>query len=354
MFSLNDYNYNLPPSLIAQQPAVRRDRSNLLALNRDTGELSHHCFNTINGYLKPGDVLVINNTAVIPARLKGKKETGGKVEVLISEYASGIKSLEKTGNFVCRCIVKASKRPRIGMWLRFAENLKAEVLDTCNETHTLKFYTDDDFESLLDRLGNVPLPPYIKRNSGRESFIDDKLSYQTVYASHKGAIAAPTAGLHFTGKLLDKLKTGGVKIAALTLHVGYGTFLPVRSDDIRKHQMHPEQYTISEKSAEIINSARDCGGRVVAVGTTCVRALEYAADSSGGVAAGNGSCDLFIFPGYRFKAIDAMLTNFHLPKSTLLMLVSAFAGREKVLKAYREAIKMKYRFYSYGDAMFIY
>jgi S-adenosylmethionine:tRNA ribosyltransferase-isomerase len=354
MFSLNDYNYNLPPSLIAQQPAARRDRSNLLALNRDTGELSHHCFNTISGFLKPGDVLVINNTEVIPARLKGKKETGGKVEVLISDYAAGIESLGKTGNFVCRCIVKASKRPRTGMWLRFAENLKAEVLDTCNGTHTLKFYTDDDFESLLDRLGNVPLPPYIKRNSGRESFFDDKLSYQTVYAIHKGAIAAPTAGLHFTEKLLDKLKTGGVKIAALTLHVGYGTFLPVRSDDIRKHQMHPEQYTISEKSAEIINSARDCGGRVVAVGTTCVRALEYAADSGGGVAAGNGSCDLFIFPGYRFKAIDAMLTNFHLPKSTLLMLVSAFAGREKVLKAYREAINRKYRFYSYGDAMFIY
>jgi S-adenosylmethionine:tRNA ribosyltransferase-isomerase len=240
------------------------------------------------------------------------------------------------------------------MWIRFAENLKAEVLDTRDGTHTLKFHTDDDFESLLDRLGNVPLPPYIKRNSGRISFFDDKLSYQTVYASHKGAIAAPTAGLHFTEKLLGKLKTGGVKIAALTLHVGYGTFLPVRSDDIRKHQMHPEQYTISEKSAGIINSARGYGGRVVAVGTTCVRALEYAADPSGGVAAGNGNCDLFIFPGYRFKAIDAMLTNFHLPKSTLLMLVSAFAGREQVLNAYREAINRKYRFYSYGDAMFIF
>jgi S-adenosylmethionine:tRNA ribosyltransferase-isomerase len=354
MFSLNDYNYHLPSFLIAQQPAEQRDRSNLLCLSRKTGKLSHHRFNAVCDFFKPGDVLVINNTAVIPGRLKGKKETGGKVEVLISDYTAGQNSLRKNGHFICPCIVKTSKRPGPGTWLHFSGDLKAEVIDAYNGTLTLKFYAADNFESLLDRIGKVPLPPYIKRSSDRLSSCDDKLSYQTVYASCKGAIAAPTAGLHFTEKLLDKLRAGGVEIAALTLHVGYGTFLPVRFDDIRKHQMHPEQYTISEESAEMINSARARGGRVVAVGTTCVRTLEYVSNYYGELQAGSGSCDLFIFPGYRFKAVDAMITNFHLPKSTLLMLVSAFAGRQHVLNAYQEAINRKYRFYSYGDAMFIY
>lgn len=353
MFSLNDYNYHLPADLIAQHPVDQRDRSNLLCLNRQTGELSHHCFNAIGDFLQPGDVLVINNTAVIPARLEGRKETGGQVEVLIADYSGGLKSIKENGDFVCQCMVKASKRPAPGMRLYFEEDLTAEVLGSCNGTHTLKFSTDDDFEKVLDRIGKVPLPPYIKRKSGNVDSCDDRSSYQTVYASRKGAVAAPTAGLHFTEELLDKLAANCLKIAPLTLHVGFGTFLPVRSDDIRQHSVHSEQFAISDESAEIINSARARGKRVIAVGTTCVRTLEYASDDNGEVAAGSSSCDLFIYPGHAFKVVDAMITNFHLPQSTLLMLVSAFAGRQKVLNAYREAINRKYRFYSYGDAMLI-
>ena len=353
MFSLTDYNYELPVDLIAQKPTEQRDRSNLLHLDRQTGALSHHSFNEIGAFLKPGDVLVVNDTAVIPGRLEGKKSTGGKVEVLISDYAEGCKSSQKNGNFVCNCLVKASKRPGPGTWLYFAEGLKAEVLDARNGAHTLRFYFHGNFETLLDRIGQVPLPPYIKRDHSGVPPCDDKASYQTVYAGPRGAIAAPTAGLHFTEELLNKLRADGVNIVTLTLHVGYGTFLPVRVADIRKHQMHSEQFTICAKSAETINNAKNCGKRVVAVGTTCVRTLEYAVNSNGYVAAGSGSCDLFIFPGYRFKTVNAMITNFHLPQSTLLMLVSAFAGRKNVLNAYREAISRKYRFYSYGDAMFI-
>ena len=353
MFSLNDYSYHLPTDLIAQHPVDQRDRSNLLYLNRQTGELSHHCFNEIGDFLQPGDVLVINNTAVIPARLEGRKETGGKVEVLIADYNGGLKSIKESGHFVCRCLVKASKRPAPGMRLYFGEDLTAEVLGSGNGAHTLRFSTGDDFEKVLGRIGKVPLPPYIKRNSENAASVDDRYAYQTVYASHKGAIAAPTAGLHFTEKLIDKLAANGVKIAPLTLHVGFGTFLPVRSDDIRQHSMHSEPFAISDESAEIINAARAGGKKVIAVGTTCVRTLEYASNGRGGVAAGSGSCDLFIYPGYGFKTIDAMITNFHLPQSTLLMLVAAFAGRQKVLKAYQEAINRKYRFYSYGDAMLI-
>jgi S-adenosylmethionine:tRNA ribosyltransferase-isomerase len=353
MFSLNDYHYDLPPDLIAQQPVQQRDRSNLLHLDRQTGALSHHSFNEIGTFLKPGDVLVVNDTAVIPGRLEGKKVTGGKVEVLISDYAEYCKSSQKNGSFVCKCLVKSSKRPGPGTWLHFADDLKAEVLDVCNGTHTLKFYFHDNFETLLDRIGQVPLPPYIKRNHSGALPCDDKASYQTVYAGPRGAIAAPTAGLHFTEELLDKLRADGVHIVTLTLHVGYGTFLPVRCADIRRHKMHSEQFTIGAESAKTINSARKCGKRVVAVGTTCVRTLEYAVNSNGYVMAGSGRCDLFIIPGHLFKAVDAMVTNFHLPQSTLLMLVAAFAGRKNVLNAYREAISRKYRFYSYGDAVLI-
>jgi S-adenosylmethionine:tRNA ribosyltransferase-isomerase len=353
MYSLNDYNYHLPVDLIAQQPVDQRDRSKLLCLNRQTGDLAHHCFNEIGEFLQAGDVLVINNTAVIHARLEGRKETGGKVEVLIADYNGGLQSIKDTGDFVCQCLVKASKRPAPGMRLYFEEDLTAEVLGSCNGAHTLKFSTGDDFEKVLDRIGKVPLPPYIKRNPENAACVDDRYAYQTVYASRKGAIAAPTAGLHFTEKLLDKLAANGLKIAPLTLHVGIGTFLPVRSDDIRQHSMHSESFAISDESAEIINSARSGGKKVIAVGTTCVRTLEYASNGRGEVAAGSGSCDLFIFPGYGFKATDAMITNFHLPQSTLLMLVAAFAGRQKVLKAYQEAINRRYRFYSYGDAMLV-
>lgn len=353
MYSLYDYNYNLPADLIAQRPVEQRDRSNLLFLNRQTGELSHHCFNEIGDFLRPGDVLVINTTAVIPARLEGRKETGGKVEVLIADYSGGLRAIKENGDFVCQCMVKASKRPAPGMRLYFAEDLTAEILSSGNGTHTLKFSTGGDFEKVLERIGKVPLPPYIKRNSGDLNSCDDRSSYQTVYASHKGAVAAPTAGLHFTKQLLDKLSANGNQIAPLTLHVGFGTFLPVRSDDIRNHSIHSEQFAISDESAEIINSARTNGKRVIAVGTTCVRTLEYASDGNGGVAAGSGCCDLFIYPGYKFKTVDGMITNFHLPQSTLLMLVAAFAGRQNVLNAYQQAINRKYRFYSYGDAMLI-
>jgi S-adenosylmethionine:tRNA ribosyltransferase-isomerase len=353
MYSLKDYHYHLPPGLIAQQPAEQRDRSNLLCLNRQTGELTHHRFNEIGDFLHPGDVLVINNTAVIHARLEGRKETGGKIEVLIADYNGGLQSIRDNGDFVCQCLVKASKRPAPGTRLYFEEDLTAEVIDFCNGAHTLKFSTGHDFEKVLDRIGKVPLPPYIKRNSDNAALVDDKSAYQTVYASHKGAVAAPTAGLHFTEKLLDKLAASGLKIAPLTLHVGIGAFLPLRSDDIRQHSIHSESFTISGESAEILNSARADGKKVIAVGTTCVRTLEYASNGRGEVAAGSGSCDLFIYPGYGFKAIDGVITNFHLPQSTLLMLVAAFAGRQKVLKAYQEAIDRKYRFYSYGDAMLI-
>jgi len=353
MFSLSDYHYDLPPDLIAQKPAEQRDSSNLLHLNRQTGALSHHRFKEIGAFLKPGDVLVVNNTSVIPGRLKGKKATGGKVEVLISDYAESVKSGDQFGNFMCKCLLKASKRPGPGTWLYFSNGLKAKVLDACNGSHRLKFYVNGDFETLLDKIGQVPLPPYIKRNHSEVPPCDDRASYQTVYAGPRGAIAAPTAGLHFTEELLDKLSADGVKIVPLTLHVGYGTFLPVRVADIRRHHMHAEPFTICTKTAETINNAKNAGKRVVAVGTTCVRTLEYSVNSDGYVAAGSGNCDLFIIPGHLFKVVDAMITNFHLPQSTLLMLVSAFAGREKVLKAYQEAIRKNYRFYSYGDSMLI-
>jgi S-adenosylmethionine:tRNA ribosyltransferase-isomerase len=316
--------------------------------------MTHAIFSDIGDNLKAGDVLVVNNTAVIPGRLAGKKETGGKVEVLIADFIGGQKSAAENGNFICRCLVKASKRCAPGTWFHFAEGLRAEVLAAGIGDYQLKFYSDGDFETLLYRIGQVPLPPYIKRNSGGMSDCDDQTSYQTVYASHKGAIAAPTAGLHFTRKLLADLGTAGVQVVELTLHVGYGTFLPVRVADIRRHQMHAEDFTISAKAARTINTARANGNRVVSVGTTCVRTLEHASDANGEVQAGSGRCDLFIYPGYRFKTVDAMITNFHLPQSTLLMLVSAFAGRHHVLNAYREAIGQRYRFYSYGDAMYIF
>jgi len=354
MFSLNDYHYDLPADLIAQRPALQRDRSKLLCLDRRSGALAHTTFSAIGAYLKAGDVLVLNNTAVVPGRLEGKKITGGKVEVLIADYAGGYKEAPANGRFVCRCLVKASKRPQSGSWLQFADELKAKVLDCANGLCTLEFWAAGNFDAMLDKIGQVPLPPYIKRNSGTMPDCDDLTSYQTVYASRKGAVAAPTAGLHFTPNLLSQLKAAGIQIVELTLHVGYGTFMPVRVDDIRRHTMHAEQFSISAPAADAINSARSAGHRVVAVGTTCVRTLEFAAGANGKIEAGGGSCDLFIYPGYRFKIVDALITNFHLPKSTLLMLVTAFAGRQNVFSAYQEAIRSRYRFYSYGDAMYIY
>lgn len=352
MYSINDYDYKLPEERIAQQPVSQRDQARLLFLDRKSDHLSHHNFYEIYDFLSPSDVLVVNDTKVIPGRLFGKKETGGKAEVLILDYAGGIKAKQEAGRFVCDCLIKSSKSPKIGAPIYFDQGLKARVIDRKDSLFTLKFLFGGDFESLVDQIGDTPLPPYVKRGHNPPD-IDDRISYQTVYASKKGAVAAPTAGLHFSKKLLEKIKAKGIRIVAVTLHVSYGTFLPVRVSDIRKHGIHSEWYHISEKTADVINRSKANGGRIVAVGTTCVRTLEYAADDQGNIVCGGGNCDLFIYPGYRFKIIDALITNFHLPRSTLLMLVSAFAGREKALSAYKTAIEKRYRFYSYGDAMFI-
>jgi S-adenosylmethionine:tRNA ribosyltransferase-isomerase len=352
MFSLNHYNFDLSEEYIAQKPVVQRDRSKLLFLHKETGRLSHHQFYEIGDLLLPSDILVVNNTEVIPARLLGKKDTGGKAETLIIDYSTGFKNQADDGEFVCRCLIKTSKRPKPGTFIFFNQGLKAEIIYFQDGIYTVKFLFSGHFESLLYKIGNVPLPPYIKRDH-HHAICDDSTSYQTVYATQKGAVAAPTAGLHFSVSLLEKLREKGVKIVAITLHVGYGTFLPVRVSDIRDHRIHSEWYSIPEETADIINESKKAGQRIVAVGTTAVRTLEYACNENGMIAKGDGSCDLFIYPGYRFKVVDAMITNFHLPKSTLLMLVSAFTTRENVLNAYQAAIKKRYRFFSYGDAMLI-
>jgi S-adenosylmethionine:tRNA ribosyltransferase-isomerase len=349
MFSLNDYDYHLPEQRIAQSPVKGRDQSKLLFMDRTTGEIAHHKFLDIYDLLSPSDVLVINDTEVIPARLLGQKETGGKAEVLILDYPGDKKSRIDNGEYVCRCLIKSSKRPKDGTTLIFDQKLKANVVNFKAGVYVVKFSYKGNFEQIIDRIGHVPLPPYIKRNDDK----NDRTFYQTVYASQKGAVAAPTAGLHFSLSLMKKLEEKGVKIVALTLHVGYGTFLPVRVSDIRDHRIHSEWYSISKETADMINESKQKGHRIVAVGTTAVRTLEYAGKENGIVAQGAGSCNLFIYPGYRFKTVDAMLTNFHLPKSTLLMLVSAFSTRDNVLNAYKAAIEKQYRFFSYGDAMLI-
>ena len=343
MYHLNDYDYELPEALIAQEPVADRDRSRLLRLERSSGCISHGCFTDVAELLAPGDVLVRNDTSVIPGRLLGSKPTGGRVEALVLDFAQGVANGEFT------CLIKASKRPKPGSRLLFEEGLEARVLEVQERTCTLAFEGISDFGKTLERIGHVPLPPYIRREDSE----GDHKTYQTVYAAHKGAIAAPTAGLHFTEDLLNRLAEMGVKIVDLTLHVGYGTFLPVQESDIRRHRMHAEWFTVPRGTADAVNKAKSAGNRVVAVGTTCVRTLEYCARAGDGLVPLTGSCDLFIYPGYEFKLIDAMITNFHLPKSTLLMLVSAFAGREQVITAYAEAVREEYRFYSYGDAMMI-
>ena len=349
MYSLSDYDYSLPPERIAHQPASARDHSRLLVLNRHSGTLRHRSFTDILSFLEPKDVLVVNNTKVIPARLFGTKPSGGKVEVLVLDYAGG-QLID--GRFVCQCLVKAAKAPRIGSQIFFEAGLSATVKTGHSGQFTLAFDCEGSFEEKLHLIGHVPLPPYIKREPA-VSLPEDRSRYQTVYAEQKGAVAAPTAGLHFSKTLMTAVASKGVSIATLTLHVGYGTFLPVRVSDIREHQMYAERFVISPTAAERINTAKREGGRVIAVGTTCVRTLEFTANESGVIAPGSGTCDLFIYPGYRFNLIDGLITNFHLPKSTLLMLVAAFAGRENILKAYHAAIREKYRFYSYGDAMLI-
>jgi S-adenosylmethionine:tRNA ribosyltransferase-isomerase len=348
MFSRSDYSYPLPADRIAQAPAAERTDSRLLHLDRRTGEVAHRRFGALPEILDESDLLVINDTAVVPARLMGRKETGGRAELLILDYTPTPPGADP----VHRCLIRASKRPRPGSRLRFDEGLVAEVLEVDGGAGRVRFSGTADFDATLHRIGRVPLPPYIRRNGGGAP-CDDRTAYQTVYAVRKGAVAAPTAGLHFTEALLRRLADRGVEIARITLHVGPGTFVPVRADDIRDHRMEAERFEVPEASAEAVNRARAEGRRVVAVGTTCVRTLEGTADDSGRVRAGAGTCDLFIYPGYRFRVVDAMITNFHLPESTLLMLVSAFAGRETILSAYRTAIEAGYRFYSYGDAMLI-
>ena len=294
---------------------------------------------------------MVNNTAVVPARLVGRKTTGGRAEVLVLDYPGLVKTAA-AGAAQSDCLVKASKAPKPGTRIDFGEGFSAQVLDRNGATFRLQFDGAQDVDGKLHNLGRMPLPPYVRRDDD-DPQAEDRKAYQTVYARKKGAVAAPTAGLHFTERLLDRLRKGGIRIAEITLHVGYGTFLPVKENDIRRHRMHPEVYRISAAAAERINRCRNSGGRVVAVGTTCVRTLEHAASADGRIASGAGICELFIYPGYRFKAVAALITNFHLPRSTLLMLVSAFGGREQVLDAYREAVREGYRFYSYGDAMLI-
>ena len=352
MYSINDYDYHLPEENIAQQPAAQRDQSRLLVVGRKNGSLGHGHFNDLPEYLCAPDVVVVNNTEVVPARLVGRKETGGRVELLLLDYAPA--TIRHTGgkHFETLCLVKASKRPRIGSRFVFEAGLTAEVVGIDGMKQRVRFSHEGDFERLLYRIGKVPLPPYIRRQDNHDG-VDDHRHYQTVYASQKGAVAAPTAGLHFTGKTLERLEKKGVKVVEITLHVGYGTFSPVRVSDIRQHAMHAERFSISDQTAGMINEAKQAGHRVVAVGTTCVRTLEFSSTADGEVVPGSGSCDLFIYPGYHFKVVDAMVTNFHLPQSTLLMLVSAFAGRDNILEAYRTAVEKGYRFYSYGDAMLI-
>jgi len=354
MYLLSDYEYDLPQEFIAQRPVEKRDRSRLLFMDRKTEALSHHHFFKVCDFLTEKDTLVINNTEVIPGRLFGRKSaTGGKAEFLILDYGERYKKKENDQAFTCSCLIKASKRPKPGTSFVFEQELNAEVISFKDGVFQVRFYYPGDFEGLLYRIGKLPLPPYIRREKDDSRDREDAISYQTVYASRKGAVAAPTAGLHFSERLLDKIRSKHIKIVAITLHVGYGTFLPVREADIRDHKIHSEWFSISRETSDIINQSKSDGGRVIAVGTTCVRTLEYASDENGKVHDGSGLCDLYIYPGYRFKTVNGMITNFHLPGSTLLMLVSAFAGREKVLAAYQEAISEKYRFYSYGDAMMI-
>ncbi len=337
----HDFNFDLPEELIAQDPLEDRSSSRLLVLDKDTGELEHKIFKDIINYLQKGDCLVINNTKVIPARLIGEKEgTGANIEVLL---------LKRKDNDIWETLVKPGKKAKIGTKISFGNGLLVgEIVDVVEEGNRLvKFYYEGIFEEILDKLGQMPLPPYITHQ------LQDKNRYQTVYAKYEGSAAAPTAGLHFTKELLGQIAENGIIIANVTLHVGLGTFRPVKVDNILEHHMHSEFYQIEPIEAEKINNTKKNGGRVVCVGTTSCRTVESAAGEDGLIKPGSGNTEIFIYPGYQFKVLDALITNFHLPESTLIMLVSALAGRDHVLKAYEEAVKERYRFFSFGDAMFI-
>jgi S-adenosylmethionine:tRNA ribosyltransferase-isomerase len=353
MYSIDDYNYSLPEALIAQVPVSTRDQSRLMVLDRKHKGLSHCTFSDLPALLSPDDLLVINNTRVVPARLRGRKETGGRAEVLLLSYPANSSHSSDRKTLTCECLVKTSKPPRPESKITFEGGLEAVVLGGARGRYDLRFQFEGDFDSLLEGIGRTPLPPYIERDETKGPPCNDRACYQTVYAEKRGAVAAPTAGLHFSEGLLKGLGEKGVETVSLTLHVGYGTFLPVRARDIREHKIHSEAYELTEAAARVVNKAKDDGKRIVAVGTTAVRVLEFASKGSRRVQPGSGPCDLYIFPGYEFGVIDGLITNFHLPQSTLLMLVAAFADRDFILKAYEEAIRMKYRFYSYGDAMLI-
>jgi S-adenosylmethionine:tRNA ribosyltransferase-isomerase len=341
---ISDFDYHLPEEQIAQHPADKRDASRLLVVDRKTGELEHRHFYDILEYLNPGDCLVMNNSKVIPARLFGVKEiTGAKVEFLLTK---------RIEDDLWEAMVRPGKKLHVGDRVSFGEDgdLSAEIIEHREGgTRTVRFEHEGDFHELLLRIGKIPLPPYIERESGDE----DRERYQTVYCKEEGSVAAPTAGLHFTEELIEKALQKGVKIAYVTLHVGIGTFRPVKCENIEDHKMHFEEYLIDEASAAIINEAKKAGGRIISVGTTSTRTVESAASEDGTVVPGCGSTDIFIYPGYHFKVIDSLITNFHLPKSTLLMLISTLYNREAILEAYREAVAQKYRFFSYGDAMLI-
>lgn len=341
---LDEFDFYLPSELIAQQPSERRDASRLMLLERGSEAISETSFREIPDLFREGDLLVVNDTRVIPARLAGFKESGGRVEVFLVRKLAGPGEL-------WQCLIKASKSPKPDTLLHLPEGLEAMVVGRGDdELWTVSFSPVEGFEERLERAGSVPLPPYIRRPAEDH----DRERYQTVFARVKGAVAAPTAGLHMTSELLDAVRGKGVEIVPLTLHVGLGTFMPVRVQDPREHRMHRESCTIPEMTATKVNAAKGEGRRVIALGTTSARALEHAAADVGTLRPGEGEADIFIYPGYRFKIVDALITNFHLPKSTLLMMVSAFAGREFLLGAYAEAVLRRFRFYSYGDAMFIY
>lgn len=334
----SDFDYFLPEELIAQEPLEQRSSSRLLTLI--DGKIVHKHFYNITEYLKKGDCLVLNNTRVLPARLYGtKKDTGAAIEFLL---------LKRIDLYCWEVILKPGRRAKKGAKFIFGDILEAEILEVLeNGNRIVKFTFEGVFEEILDTLGEMPLPPYITKK------LEDRERYQTVYSKEVGSAAAPTAGLHFTDELLDEIRDMGVNVAFVTLHVGLGTFRPVKAEKIEEHEMHSEYYTISKETADIINKTKENGGRIVAVGTTSVRTLESAAEDGGFIPSKSDDTSIFIYPGYKFKVIDALITNFHLPKSTLIMLVSAFAGKENVLKAYDEAVKEKYRFFSFGDAMYL-
>jgi S-adenosylmethionine:tRNA ribosyltransferase-isomerase len=349
---LSEFDYELPEELIAQQPAARRDASRMLVVERETRGWRDGRFAEFPAELRAGDVLVVNNTRVFPARLVGRREpTGGRVELFL------VRRREESGEAIWEVLARPARRLEAGQAVTFGDGrLRAEVLGLAGggPERVVRFACDGDFDALLEEFGQMPLPPYIKRDGADDAARgEDRERYQTVYAGRRGAIAAPTAGLHFTPRVFDELRARGVRVAELTLHVGYGTFAPVRVEELSEHRVAPESFEVTEEAAAGINRAREGGGRVVAVGTTTVRTLETSADERGRVRAGRGQTGLTITPGHSFRAVDALLTNFHLPRSSLLVLVSAFAGRELTLAAYRHAVSARYRFYSYGDCMLI-